>query len=60
MKVAVTSTIILEVTEADLDTLRRDLLDSNRFAIDRPLETVTGRVYIMRAIERLDVKLRDS
>jgi hypothetical protein len=58
MRVAVTSTVIFDVPDGDVDTVKRHFEAANRYAIDRPMETVGGQVYVLRAIERLEVKLR--
>jgi len=58
MKVAITSTVILEVDDAPLDKLARDFKSANVWAIGRQMETVSGRPYVLRAIERFEVEPR--
>lgn len=59
MKVAVTSTVLFEVPEQSVEQLARDFRRANEVAIGRPMQTVTGSVYTMLAIERLDVVERE-
>lgn len=59
MKVAVTSTVLFDVRDQPLEQVARDFRRANELAIGRPLQTVTGQVYTMLAIERLEVIDRD-
>lgn len=53
MKIAVTSTVLFEVNEQPLDQIARDFRRANEIAIGRPMQTITGQVYTMLAIEQL-------
>lgn len=59
MRVAVTSTVIFDVPDGDLEATKGHFKAANIWAIGKPMETVTGQVYVMRAIERLDIERRD-
>lgn len=61
MKVAVTSTVVLDIPNADdVDAIKRALYAANIYAIGIPqyLETVTGVLYTLHAIERFEVERR--
>lgn len=62
MKVAITSTIVLEVPDAyarryDTEALRKEFEASNRFAIGRQWITVSGVPYTMRSIETFTMEV---
>jgi hypothetical protein len=58
MRVAVTSTVIFEVPDDDVEATRRRFLEANEWAIGKMMTTVSGQLWIMRAIERLEVERR--
>jgi hypothetical protein len=61
MRIAVTSTVVFDVPdEDDLEALRQRFYDAHVFAIGKPMQTVTGQPWIMRAIERLEIGRRLS
>ncbi len=59
MLIAVTSTVIFEVPEGDLERVRRRFEQANRVAIGEPQVTVTGQAYTLRALERIEIERRD-
>jgi hypothetical protein len=59
MRVAVTSTVIFDVPEDDLETVRRRFRDANRLAVGIPNENLAGQVYVMVALERIEIERRD-
>lgn len=60
MKVAVTSTIVLELPDQPVAQVTVDLRRANECMVGRPMRTVTGQVYTVLAIERFEVVDRDT
>jgi hypothetical protein len=63
MKLAITSTVVLEVPDAEArgrtrEGLASEFLSSNQWAIGRPMQTVYGVEYVLRAIEAFKVEQR--
>lgn len=62
MRVAVTSTVIFDVpSDRSVAEIQRRFLEAHEAVIGQPLETLTGQVYVLRRVERLEVvRLRDE
>lgn len=63
MKVAITSTVVLEIPDGyaqryDTEALRRDFEASNRFGINKTWITTSGVPYRMLAIESFQMEVR--
>lgn len=59
MRIAVTSTVVFDVPDPrPVDEIRQAFYDAHALVIGRPMETLTGQRYILRAIESLTVTRR--
>ena len=60
MRVAVTCTIVFEVSDAPVADVKADFLRAHEMAIGQRYTTLTGRPYVLRAIERFEVVERTN
>jgi hypothetical protein len=58
MRVAITSVVVFDVPEDDLEVVKQRFEEANRWAIGRRMETLTHQPYVMVDLEQLTITRR--
>lgn len=56
MRVVVDVRVVFEVERAPVEEVRLDFQNGHETMIDHPMETVTGRRYVLRRLDRFEMR----